>query len=138
MRDREVRDTAEGFTLIELLVVIIIIGILAAIAIPTYLKQREKGWRVQAVNDMKNAATALESWATEQGGDYSGLNGVTENDPALRNEGYRHNSLVGVTVVATTSEYCIRGTHVHLPGIEWVYRSGVGVVQSGAPGVIPC
>ena len=70
-----------GFTLIELLVVIIIIGILAAIAIPVYLHQREKGWRAQAVVDMKNASTAIESYATETGGSYAGVNGATESSP---------------------------------------------------------
>jgi type IV pilus assembly protein PilA len=135
---RRLRKGAEGFTLIELLVVITILGILAAIAVPVYLRQREKGWRVQAVNDMKNAATALESWASEAGGDYSGLNGATEATVTLLDEGFKHNSLVGVIVVSNQSEYCVRGTHQRLPGIEWVYRSGVGVVQHGAPGVIPC
>jgi type IV pilus assembly protein PilA len=118
--------------------VIIIIGVLAAIAVPAYLKQREKGWRVQAVNDMKNAATALESWATEREGDYSGLNGATASSQALLDEGYRSNVLVDVEVVATSTEYCVRGRHRNLSGVEFVYRSGVGVVQSGAPGVLPC
>lgn len=129
----------DGFTLIELLVVIVIIAILSAIAIPTFLKQREKAWRTQAVNDMKNAATALESWAAnESGGSYLGLNGATQSSPALKGEGYRSNVLVDVQVVSTAREYCVRGRHRHLTGVEYVYRSGVGVVQSGAPGVIPC
>ncbi|MBK5308266.1 MAG: prepilin-type N-terminal cleavage/methylation domain-containing protein, partial [Frankiaceae bacterium] len=46
----------EGFTLIELLVVIIIIGILAAIAIPTFLNQRKKGWKSAIKSDLHNAA----------------------------------------------------------------------------------
>ena len=54
-----------GFTLIELLVVIIIIGILAAIAIPVFLNQRKKGWDSAVKSDLKNAATAQETYMTE-------------------------------------------------------------------------
>jgi type IV pilus assembly protein PilA len=54
-----------GFTLIELLVVIIIIGILAAIAIPVFLNQRQKGWDAAVTSDLRNAATAEETHLTE-------------------------------------------------------------------------
>ena len=131
------KERDDGFTLIELLVVIIIIGILAAIAIPVYLHQREKAWRSQAVTDMKNAATSIESYATEHAGDYSGVNGADETSLLLLNEGFRPGSLVQVTVTADASNYCVRGTHAHLAD-EFVYRNGDGIVKSGAPGFLAC
>jgi type IV pilus assembly protein PilA len=60
------RDAENGFTLIELLVVMIIIGILAAIAIPIYLSQKQKSYDAQAKEDIHNAAIAEETYFTEQ------------------------------------------------------------------------
>ncbi len=63
-RIRKSKET-EGFTLIELLVVIIIIGILAAIAIPVFLNQRKKGYDSALKSDLRNLAVAEETYLTD-------------------------------------------------------------------------
>lgn len=60
-----------GFTLIELLVVMLILGILAAIAIPAFFNQREKATDAQAKSAARTAETAMETYATENGGSYA-------------------------------------------------------------------
>jgi type IV pilus assembly protein PilA len=64
--------TKRGFTLIELLIVVVIIGIIAAIAIPNFLYTKDKTYVAQMKSDLRNLATYQEQYAAENGGAYFG------------------------------------------------------------------
>jgi type IV pilus assembly protein PilA len=87
--------------------VIIIIGILAAIAIPTFLAQREQGWEAAAQSDLRNAAAAATSCAVLDDGDYQAC------ETAAQLDAFGYNATDGVTLVAdgTVDAWSATATH---------------------------
>ena len=117
----------EGFTLIELLVVVIIIGILAAIAIPVFLNQRERAWNADAQSNLRNAAVAQETVFTDTA-DYTDDKGDPGADPltGLAAVGFRESANVTLTIIqGVDSRYCMSAVH-DSGGETWYLDSRVG------------
>lgn len=114
-----VRNDEGGFTLIELLVVVIIIGILAAIAIPTFLNQRKKGWESAVKSDLRNYAIVMETHLTETGA-------YNATSPALAAPAVSEGVAITVpTGTLTADSYCLRGVHSKLATTDvWSLKPG--------------
>jgi type IV pilus assembly protein PilA len=143
----------EGFTLIELLVVIIIIGILAAIAIPVFLNQRTKGYDAQAKADAHNLGTLEETYQVDNS-TYAGANGATGEDrvgtgfPVLQgvltdykasanvtNIKITYVTAAGLTGGTATTGFCVQTTATG--GDTFAYNNQLGGLQPGKTALCP-
>lgn len=118
------QDMNEGFTLIELLVVMVIVGILAAIAIPAFLSQRENAYIAAVKSDLKNASLAAESFAALN----SGYNGLDET--ALRLNGFNPSENIEIDVELTAGSYELVAVSTSFtPAKSWTYDSATGKIH---------
>jgi prepilin-type N-terminal cleavage/methylation domain len=88
----------KGFTLIELLIVVVIIGILAAIAIPKFAATKDKAYIATMKSDLRNLATYEEQYAADQNGTY--FSGAAMTMAAPDPSGFTPSNNVTVTAVA--------------------------------------
>ena len=100
------KEKDQGFTLIELLVVIVIIGILAAIAIPKFANTKEKAVVASMKSDLRNLVTAQEGFFSDNQ-DYAGGHAATQTNgvggAGVVAFGPSANNTVTITVVSATS-----------------------------------
>jgi len=125
----------KGFTLIELLIVVVIIGILAAIAIPKFSATREKAYFAAMKSDLKNLASQEEIYYADQ---YAYTTSIT-------NLGYVSSSGITVASSATASGWSASATHTALGNAEGcaIYYGTasaptVGTATPSAPGEVAC
>jgi type IV pilus assembly protein PilA len=110
LRQRMAREES-GFTLVELLVVMLILGLLAAIAIPSFFNQRNKAKDASAKEAVRTLQTSIETYATDNDGKYTGADAgaATDNlnviEPSLNDVGTRAS-----VVAATDNSYTVQVT----------------------------
>jgi type IV pilus assembly protein PilA len=146
IRSMDTDKEDDGFTLIELLVVIIIIGILAAIAIPVFLSQKSKGYEASMKSDLRTVANEVESQNVDKG-DYlstfwktastvatggvtiSGTSQVVGGSTSINLSAGNSITWVG----ATAGSFCLRANSTKAPTKSIWFSSAGGGISTTTP-----
>lgn len=116
--------SGRGVTLLELLVVVLIIGVLAAIAVPQFMRQRGSAYVASMKSDLRNLVTAQETFKADSEG-YAGALAALPT--------YRASAGVSIVIVqATNKGWAAKSSH-HATTRTCVIYVGVGVARSGEP-----
>jgi type IV pilus assembly protein PilA len=115
-----------GFTLVELLVVMLILGLLAAIAIPSFFNQRDKAKDADAKAAVRTAQTAMETYATDHQGSYAAATpaALVAIENTLSDAGAR------LTVPSSaTDSYTVQVASTNTPNVFRIIRNADGTTD---------